>query len=59
MSPPRQGVFLWEIPNTPELPEPVLLRCRELLSQLLLAAVSGTTEEESDEREDTVDPHRA
>ncbi len=49
MSPPRQGVFLWEIPNTPELPEPVLLRCRELLSQLLLAAVSGTTEEESDE----------
>jgi hypothetical protein len=21
MSPPRQGVFLWEIPNTPELPE--------------------------------------
>ncbi len=59
MSPPRQGVFLWEIPNTPELPEPTQERCRELLSQLLLTAVSGTTEEESDEREDTVDPYRA
>ena len=59
MSPPRQGGFLWEIPNTPELPEPVQERCRELLSQLLLAAVSGTTEEKSDEREDTADPHRA
>jgi hypothetical protein len=31
----------------------------ELLSHMLLAAVSGTTEEESDEREDSADPHRA
>ena len=59
MSPPRQKVFLWEIPNTPELPEIVQTRCRELFSQILLAAVSGTTEEERDEREDTADPHRA
>jgi hypothetical protein len=60
MSPPRQGVFLWEIPNTPpELPETVQVRCRELLSQMLLAIVSGTREEEEDEREDTTDPHRA
>ena len=59
MSPPRQGIFLWEIPNTPELPETVQVRCRELLSHMLLATVSGTTEEESYEREDTADPHRA
>jgi hypothetical protein len=59
MSPPRQGVFLWEIPNTPELPGIVQVRCRELLSQMLLATVSGKTEEENDEREDTADPHRA
>lgn len=59
MSPPRQGVFLWEFPNTPELPEAVQTRCRELLSHMLLAAVRGTTKEESDEREDTADPHRA
>jgi hypothetical protein len=59
MSPPRQGIFLWEIPKTPELPETVQTRCRELLSHMLLAAVSGTTEEESDEREDSADPHRA
>jgi hypothetical protein len=59
MSPPRQRVFLWEIPNTPELPEIVQARCRELLSHMLLAIVSGITEEESDEREDTVDSHRA
>ena len=58
MSPPRQGVFLWEFPNTPELPEAVQTRCRELLSHMLLAAVSGTTKEESDEREDSADPHR-
>jgi hypothetical protein len=31
MSPPRQGVILWEIPNTPELPETTQTRCRELL----------------------------
>ncbi|MGA2891166.1 MAG: hypothetical protein ABSE51_24435 [Terracidiphilus sp.] len=59
MSLPRQGIFLWEIPNTQKLPEAVQIRCRELLSHLLLAAVSGTIEEENDEREDTVDPHRA
>jgi hypothetical protein len=59
MSPPRQEVSLWEIRNTPELPEAVRTRCRELLSQMLLAAVSGTTEEQSDEREDTTDPHGA
>ena len=59
MSPPRQGIFLWEIPNTPELPETVQALCQELLSHMLLAAVSRTTEEESDEREDTVIPHRA
>ncbi len=59
MSPPRQRVFLWEIPNTPELPETVRADCRELLSQILLVAVSGTTEEENDEREDTADPHGA
>jgi hypothetical protein len=59
VSPSRQGVFLWEIPNTPELPEVVEARCRGLLSHMLLAAVSGTTEEENDEREDTADPHRA
>jgi hypothetical protein len=58
MSPPRQGVFLWELPNTPELPEAVQTRCRELLSHMLLAAVRGTTKEESDEREDSADPHR-
>jgi hypothetical protein len=59
MSPPRQGVFLWEIPNTPELPEAVQTGCRELLSHMLLAAVRETTEEESDERQDPTDPHGA
>jgi hypothetical protein len=57
MSPPRQEVFQWEIPNTPELPDTVQARCRELLCHMLLAAVSGTTEEESDERENPTDPH--
>jgi hypothetical protein len=50
---------LWEIPDTPDLPETVQVRCQELLSHMLLAAVSGSREEESDEREDTADPHRA
>jgi hypothetical protein len=59
MSPLRQEVFLWEDPNTPELPETVQRRCRDLLSHLLLAAVSGTIEEESHEREDPIDPHGA
>lgn len=44
MSPPRQGVFLWEIPNTPELLEAVQAGCRELLSHMLLAAVTSATE---------------
>jgi hypothetical protein len=59
MSPLRQGVFLWEIPKTSEVPETVQARCRELLGDMLLTAVSKTSEEENDEREDTVDPHRA
>jgi hypothetical protein len=59
MCPLRQEVFLWEIQNTPELPETVQRRCRDLLSHMLLAAISGTIEEESDEREDPTDPHRA
>jgi hypothetical protein len=54
---PRQGAFLWEIPNTPELPETVQTVCQELISHMLLAVVSGTTEEESDEREDPTDAH--
>jgi hypothetical protein len=57
VSPPRQGLLLWEILNTKELPQTVQMRCRELLSHMLLAAVNGTTEEESDEREDPTDAH--
>lgn len=57
MSPPRQGVLLWEIPMTQELPQAVQTRCCELLSHMLLVAVSGTTGEESDEREDPTDTH--
>jgi len=57
VSPPRQGVLLWEIPTTQELPQAVQTRCSELLSHMLLAAVSGTTGEESDEREDSTDTH--
>jgi hypothetical protein len=57
VSPPRQGLLLWEILNTKELPQTVQIRCRELLSHMLLAAVNGTTEEESDEREDPTDAH--
>jgi hypothetical protein len=57
VSPPCQGLFLWDTPNIPELPETAQTRCRELLSHMLLAAVSGTTEEESDEREDPTDAH--
>jgi hypothetical protein len=60
MSPPRQGVLLWEIPQHAEVAADDATRCRELLSHLLLAAVSGTqTEEESDEREDPTDSHGA
>ena len=57
MSPPRQGVLLWEIPNRPELPEAAQMRCRELLSHMLLAAITGKTEEKSDEREDPTDAY--
>jgi len=55
MSPSRQGVLLWEIRETQELPEATRQRCRELLTHLLLAAVNTiptNTEEERDERED-------
>ncbi len=55
MSPSRQGVLLWEIRETQELPEATRQCCRELLSHLLLAAVNTiptNTEEERDERED-------
>ena len=54
MSPPRQGVLLWEIPSTQELPQATQQRCRELLTHLLLAAVnkiSTDIQEERDERE--------
>jgi hypothetical protein len=60
MSPPRQGVLLWEIPCTQELPQATQQRCHELLSHLLLAAVNTTppsVEEESDEREDSTESH--
>ena len=60
MSPPHQGVLLWEIPHTHELPQTTQQRCRELLSHLLLAAVNTTptnVEEESDEREDPTESH--
>ncbi len=40
MSSSRQGVLLWEIPDKQELPLAVQQRCRELLTHLLLAAVS-------------------
>ena len=60
MSPSRQGVLLWEIPHTQELPEATQRRCRELLGHMLLAAVNTTstnTEEESHEREDPTESH--
>ena len=57
MSPPRQGVLLWEITTIQELPQAVQTRCRELLSHMLLAAVSGMTGEENDEREDPTEPY--
>ncbi len=60
MSPPRQGVLLWEIPHTQELPQATQQRCRELLTHLLMAAVRTTptdTEEERDEREDPTESH--
>jgi hypothetical protein len=36
MSPQRQGVLLWEIRHTQELPWDAQQRCRELLNHLLL-----------------------
>jgi hypothetical protein len=60
MSPFRQGVLLWEIHHTQELPEATRQRCRELLTHLLLAAVNSiptNTEEERDEREDPTESH--
>jgi hypothetical protein len=60
MSPPRQGLLLWEIPHTQDLPQATQQRCSELLSDLLVAAVNTTpisTEEESDEREDPTESH--
>ena len=60
MRPPRQGVLLWEIPHTQELPQTMQQRCRELLGHMLIAAVNTTpnsVEEESDEREDPIESH--
>ena len=60
MSSPRQSLLLWEIPRPPELPQATQQRCRELLSQMLLATVSATSvnpEEMDDEREDPTDSH--
>jgi len=60
VSPPRQGILLWELPETQPLPEATQQRCRELLAHMLLAAVNTTplhTEEERDEREDPTESH--
>jgi hypothetical protein len=60
VSPPRQSLLLWEIPRRPDLPQATQQRCRELLSQIFLAAVHSTTlnlEEKNDEREDPTDSH--
>ena len=57
MSPPRQGIFQLEILNSPKLPEAAQMHCRELLSHMLLAAITGKTEEKSDEREDPTDTY--
>jgi hypothetical protein len=60
VSSPRQSLLLWEIPRRPELPQATQQRCRELLSQMLLATVNATLvnpEEMDDEREDPTDSH--
>jgi hypothetical protein len=60
VSPSRQGLLLWEIPHQPELPQAIQQRCRELLSQMLLATVNSSipnSEEMDDEREDSTDSH--
>ena len=64
MSPSRQGILLWEIPDQQELPQAVQQRCREVLTHLLLAAVNMdpandriNEEEHCDEREDSTESH--
>jgi hypothetical protein len=62
VSPPRQGFLLWETRDTQELPPEAQVRCRELLSRMLLAVVSGTAalntaQEENDEREDSTESY--
>ena len=59
MRPPRQGSLPWDKTNPQQLPQTAQVRCRELLSQMLLAAVSGAShvEQESDEREDSSHSH--
>jgi hypothetical protein len=59
VSPPGQGVLLWDKHNTQQLPQTAQVRCRELLSQMLLGTVGGTThaEEKRDEREDSSHSH--
>ena len=60
MSPPRQGVLLWELPQTRTLPDATQQRCRELLVHMLLAAVNTAPtnpQEESNERKDSNESH--
>jgi hypothetical protein len=60
VSPPRQGVLLWESPHKQEFPQATEQRCRELLMHMLLAAVNTTlvsSEEGSNEREDPTESH--
>jgi len=59
VSPPRQGFLPWDKTNPQQLPQTAQVRCRELLSQMLLRTVSGVThaEQESDEREDSSHSH--
>ena len=52
MSPPRQGVLLWEIPPTQELPQATQQRCRELLTHLLLAAANTISTNKQEERDE-------
>jgi hypothetical protein len=60
MSLSRQRVLLWEIPDKQELLQAVQQSCRELLTHLLLAAVSTepiNKEGRCDEREDSIESH--
>jgi hypothetical protein len=54
--PPRQGVLLWEIPHTQELPQATQQGCRELLTHLQLAAMK-TTATSTEEREAPTESH--